>query len=143
MRKGFRGQLAHEGQDTIRLSSNNGLIGWKIVKFELIGQKPATVSQESVVQVYSVDPNATPTGEINFQDNLVLAVGYFENNNASADFGGIQVIFDNVKFNQDIYINHFEGGGSAPVNYYLELEQFKLSVDEAAVATLKDMRGAN
>jgi len=141
MRKGFRGQLAHEGQDTIRLSTNDGLTGYKIVKFELIGQKPATVSQESVVQVFTVDPNDTPNGEINLQNPLVLAVGYFENNNASADFGGMQIIFDTVKFNQDIFINHFEGGGTAPVNYYLELEQVKLAVDEAAVATLKDMRG--
>jgi hypothetical protein len=32
-------------------------------------------------------------------------------------------------------------GGGVACNYYLELEEIKLSEHEAAVATLKDMRG--
>jgi hypothetical protein len=143
MIKSFRGQLAHEGQDTIRLSTNQGLIGYKVVKLEIIGQKPASVTQESVVQMYTVDPNATPDGEINFQDPLLLAVGYYENNHSNEIYGGTQIIFDTVKFNQDIFITHFEAGTTAPINYYIELEQVKLSKDEATVATLKDMRGRN
>jgi len=143
MIKSFRGQLAHEGQDTIRLSTNKGLIGYKVVKLEIIGQKPASVTQESVVQIYTVDPNTTPDGEINFTDPLLLAVGYYENNHSNEIYGGTQIIFDTVKFNQDIFITHFEAGTSAPINYYIELEQVKLSKDEATVATLKDMRGRN
>jgi len=52
-----------------------------------------------------------------------------------------QVIFDHVKFNQDIYITHTNTDGDAEMNYYLELEKVKLTLDEATVATLKDMRG--
>ena len=32
---------------------------------------------------------------------------------------------------------------AGPVNYYIELEQVKLDLSEATVATLKDMRGTN
>ena len=139
--KSFRGQLAHQGQDVIRLGTNQGLIGYKINKFQLIGPFPTGTSQESVMQIYSQDPNATPDGQINFENPLLLAAAYYETNNSSANIGDLAVIFDHVKFNQDIYITHFEGGGTAACNYYLELEQIKLDLNEATVATLKDMRG--
>ena len=51
------------------------------------------------------------------------------------------VIFDNEKFNQDIFVTNVDVvGNSAPINYYIELEQIKLSLDENTVATLKDIR---
>ena len=50
------------------------------------------------------------------------------------------VVFDNVKFNQDIYITHQDEAVGQSFNYYLELEQVKLDLNEATVATLKDMR---
>ena len=43
-------------------------------------------------------------------------------------------------FNQDIYLTHLESQGSSAVNYYLELEQIKLDLNENTVATLKDIR---
>ena len=49
--KSFRGQLAHNQEETIRLSTNQGLIGYKINKFEVIPANPATTSQESLVIV--------------------------------------------------------------------------------------------
>jgi len=51
------------------------------------------------------------------------------------------IIFDNVTFNQDIFITAIDIGAAAECNYYLELEQFTLDLSEATVATLKDMRG--
>ena len=45
-----------------------------------------------------------------------------------------------MTFNQDIFISAAELVGSLPINYIIELEQVKLSRDEATVATLKDMR---
>ena len=50
-------------------------------------------------------------------------------------------MFDHVKVNQDIYISHHNADGTSSCNYYIELEQMKLNLDEATVATLKDMRG--
>ena len=50
---------------------------------------------------------------------------------------------DNVIFNQDIFVTIKAQAGTDPCNYYIELEQMKLAQDEAAVATLTDMRGTN
>ena len=40
-------------------------------------------------------------------------------------------------FNQDIYVTNY---GSGAMNYYIELEQIKLDLNENTVATLKDIR---
>ena len=46
-----------------------------------------------------------------------------------------------MTFNQDIYITHTNLHADAgPVNYYIELEQIKLDLNENTVATLKDIR---
>ena len=49
-------------------------------------------------------------------------------------------VFDKEIFNQDIYLTHDENLGSLAVNYYIELEQVKLDLNENTVATLKDIR---
>ena len=138
--KTFRGQLADTQIKKIRLGTIQGLIGYKIVKFQLIEATPGVGSTESVVQVYTVDPG-TASASINFDDPQILAVGFWNTNASTAQFTET-VIFDSVKFNQDIFIAHKDVTGSAEtINFYLELEQVKLSLDEATVATLKDMRG--
>ena len=137
--KTFRGKLQHGAQDTITLHSNNGSTGYRVKKFELIGEKPATTSQESVVKVYSIS-QTTVDEAIEFDENTLLAAGFYENNSASTTYGGVIVVFDNITFNQDIFVTHFEGGGTQPVNYYIELEQIKLDLNENTVATLKDIR---
>ena len=52
------------------------------------------------------------------------------------------MVFDNVIINQDIDITNIDRDDSATqgVNYHIELEQVKLSLDENTVATLKDIR---
>jgi len=81
------------------------------------------------------------TTTVNFDNPLLLAVAYSSGDSASVTAVQETVIFDNVKFNQDIYITHVEQSGSQACNYYIELEQVKLDLNEATVATLKDMRG--
>jgi hypothetical protein len=142
MIKTFRNRLAPNGEDTIRLRTNNGLTGYRIVKFQIISAKPGLgTSTEFVVKLFT-QPPASIDGEVNFADPLLLGVAY-ETDSVGVDNPTSQtIIFDHVKFNQDIYVSAVDNsGGSNDVNYYLELEQVKLSVDEAAVATLKDMRG--
>ena len=39
--KTFRGLLADGGQDHIRLQTIKGKVGYRIVKYQLMGQKPA------------------------------------------------------------------------------------------------------
>ena len=43
-------------------------------------------------------------------------------------------------FNQDIYVTHKDVAVGQTVNYYIELEQIKLDLNENTVATLKDIR---
>tara|TARA_Y100000114_G_C11684652_1_gene290404 strand:+ start:265 stop:699 length:435 start_codon:yes stop_codon:yes gene_type:complete len=143
MIKTFRNRLAPNKQDTIRLRTNNGLTGYRIVKFQIISAKPGLgTSTEFVVKIFT-QPPASIDGEVNFSDPLLLGVAY-ETDSVGVDNPTSQtIIFDHVKFNQDIFVSAVDNsGGSNDVNYYLELEQVKLTVDEAAVATLKDMRGS-
>ena len=43
-------------------------------------------------------------------------------------------------FNQDIYVTMKDSSTGESCNYYIELEQMKLNLDEQTVATLKDIR---
>ena len=46
-----------------------------------------------------------------------------------------------MKFNQDIFVTCDTGSTSGEsCNYYIELEQIKLDLNENTVATLKDIR---
>ena len=141
MIKSFRGKLASSGVEKIRLSTNDGMIGYKIVKFQLFPPTPGTTSYENVVQVFMEDPT-TASATVDFTNPLLIAAGYLEGNNSSAETDMINVVFDHVKFNQDIYVTNYDADGDTEgINYYLELEQVKLDLNEATVATLKDMRG--
>ena len=140
MIKSFRGLLADGDMDTIRLSTNNGLTGYYIRKFELIAEQPMAVDQESIEQIFTVEQTAA-SAVIDFDNPLLLAAGQIANATSGYyNTGYDQIIFDNVAINQDIFITHKDNQGSGGCNYYLELEQVKLETSEAAVATLKDMR---
>ena len=143
MIKTFRGLLADGGQDTIRLSTNNGLIGYKINKLELMPNEPGDADQESVVQIFKYK-QTTIDGKIDFGDPTCIAAGHVSNSTTTYQYPPADVVIvDTAVFNQDIFITHEESKGSSAVNWYLELEQVKLDLNEATVATLKDMRGSN
>jgi hypothetical protein len=148
MIKSFRGLLADGGQDTIRLGTIRGEIGYKIKKLQVMPHKPYAGSDvsESVVMVWKYKQD-TVDGLVEFSDPNLLAAGIVNNITSGLDsrYSVIpdDVIFDNQIFNQDIYITHSAVVGTESCNWYLELEQVKLSTHEAAVATLKDMRGTS
>ena len=143
MIKSFRAKLAHDTFQTIRLGTNKGEMGYRINKFQLMFTNPGDVNTESVVKIFSL-PQTTPNAEIDFDDQTLLGAAYISGTNSPNYPDEIVVVFDNVTFNQDIYVTHFNANPSAePCNYYLELEQVKLDLNEATVATLKDMRGSN
>lgn len=137
MIKTFKGKLNNGDIQRIRLSTNTGEIGYRIVKMDCIGSDPRGSGTEGVFQVYSVKP-ATSTGTINFDNPLLLAVAFYENNSSQSYFGGNQIVFDHTIVNQDIFITL---ASDDDINYYIEMEQVKLNLNEATVATLKDMRG--
>jgi dimeric dUTPase (all-alpha-NTP-PPase superfamily) len=65
MKKTFRGQLADATQKTIRLSTNNGLTGYKIVKLQIMIVQLGNADAEHVVQVFSTKrTSAIPTSNV-------------------------------------------------------------------------------
>ena len=139
--KTFRGLMADEAIDTVVLHTNDGSMGYRIVKFDLFCENTGGVTQESVVKIYKIPQTGTPTSTANFSDQTLLAVAHIGNSTATSAYAPtLSVVFDKEIFNQDIYITHREDTGSASVNYYIELEQVKLDLSENTVATLKDIR---
>jgi hypothetical protein len=147
--KTFRGLIADRTQDTIVLHSNNGATGYRIKKLVLfpqfIGSSTAGSEYESLVQVYKTK-QATPAGittDFSNQTLLAAATYFSEVSGSPAYVIGTEsdVVFDQEVFNQDIYVLHENyHNDNAAINYYIELEQIKLDLNENTVATLKDMR---
>tara|TARA_Y100000034_G_C6541065_1_gene233397 strand:- start:18 stop:446 length:429 start_codon:yes stop_codon:yes gene_type:complete len=142
MIKTFRGQLADGDIETIRLSTNNGLTGYKIKKFQIMPATPAGATGAFVGQIYTIEP-AAATASVDFNDGTMIAASIYITATATNDNFDTSVIVDNKIFNQDIFVGMVDGTASEACNYYIELEQVKLDLAEATVATLKDMRGAN
>ena len=137
----FRGQLDMGVEERIPLSTIRGLIGYIVRKFQLMSSAPGTASVEYIGQIYKTEDvtnlNTTP----DFSDNRLLAVVYYQDEAAPHYPSSQDVIFDNEKFNQDIFVNISDaGGGTTRCNYYIELEQMSLDLNEQTVATLKDIR---
>ena len=147
MKKSFRGLIGDAEQQQIRLSTNNGLTGYRINKFDIISTAPGTGNHEYVAKVFTTDNDETGSprasnATVDFDDPTLLAVSYYTDNSSSAgNPPGMIIVFDTTTFNQDIFITIQDATGNAiDCNYYLEVEQVTLSKDEATVATLKDMR---
>jgi len=146
--KSFRGKIAGDlggtgkmnGIDTISLSTNNGSTGYRIKKFQLFGAEPGISGFELVAKIFSI-PQTSATGAVDFSDNTLLASAYYaDSSGVGSGEANATIVFDNMTFNQDIYVTMVDSNGTQPGNYYIELEQVKLNLDENTVATLKDIR---
>jgi len=136
--KTFRGLLADGAQDTIVLHTNDGSMGYRIIKFEVISQEPGGDNSEAVLKIYKV-LQTTATTTIDFSDNTLLAVAFYRSHGSSSYPTDTVISFDTEIFNQDIYIT-LQDRENNSMNYYIELEQIRLDLNENTVATLKDIR---
>ncbi len=139
MIKTFRGLLADGGQDRIRLQTNTGKVGYKIIKFETTMTDWGNSTIEAVTKVYK-EFQSSIDSLIDFTDSTLIATNCIAYN-SSANYAGdaAVVIFDNEIFNQDIYVTQKNFSASA-LNYYIELEVIPLDDAGAQYTTLKDMR---
>ena len=142
--KSFRGKLADNDIERVFLHTNTGSTGYRIKKFQVMPGNPTADNMEATIKIYKI-PQTAASNTIDFEDQTMLAAAYIENHDGtSAGFSNFTnaVIFDNEIFNQDIYITLKAGTGAGTdgVNYYFELEQIKLDLNENTVATLKDIR---
>jgi len=139
--KSFRGKLKSQASETIHLHTNTGTTGYRIIKFELMSTQPGAVDGEHVAQIFTIPKTDTSLYDnIDFSDQTLLASGYISTDSSEVNADSRTVIFDNVTFNQDIYVVHTDVKSALPVNYHIELEQVSLDLNENTVATLKDIR---
>ena len=150
MMKSFRFKMSTGSNDfappdRVRLATNQGLIGYKITKLQLIPKDPTDASHEAVVQVFATRPggnNPGDTDEIDFGNPSLLACAHYSNHSSGTIYSeDSTIIFDSTQVNQDMWVTCKTDSVGKHINVYLELEQTTLSTHEAAVATLKDMRG--
>ena len=142
--KTFRGMLDMGTQEKIHLSTADGLTGYRINKLQIISKTPGVAAGtgiELICQIFVTDQTGSISSEVDFSDTDLLAVAYLKDGVAASDSGHEIIIFDKEVFNQDVYINMTDASGNTiQGNYYLELEQIKLSVNESTFATLKNIR---
>ena len=137
----YRGTLAIGEEDRISLATIQGKVGYKINKFQLMSTTPGVAAYEYVGKITKVtDPNIGPV--VKFTDADLLAVVFHKADySASRTEIGDIIIFDNEKFNQDIFVNITDASsGTVPCNYYIELETMDLSELETTMLTLKNLR---
>ena len=139
--KTFRGQIDSSTQEIIPLHTNDGLTGYRISKFKCIPDTPGTNQTEAIVKIYTVE-QTTFDALVDFDDPTLIGVVFLAVANGSneAYASELHTVFDNITFNQDIYVTAVELAGGRPTNYHIELEQVKLDLNEQTVATLKDIR---
>jgi len=139
--KTFRGLLNDEAQERIRLETLDGKKGYRIKKFQIIPNKPGAESTEAVIKIFSILQTAVDA-TINFSEQTLLAAGFFRSNASAAFATDVVILFDNVTFNQDIFITSSDLENNK-MNYYLELEQISLDDIEATAVILKNFRNTN
>ena len=128
----FKGHMATEhlgvgGQEKIRIEGATGEIAWRITKFQIMPNNPGGASYEYCVKIFREEQTSI-VNTINFDDDELLAAAIYHDNTGTgrADSGPV-IIFDNALFSRNIYITAFDNVGTESVNYYIELEEIKLS----------------
>tara|TARA_Y100001970_G_C14016506_1_gene741224 strand:- start:427 stop:867 length:441 start_codon:yes stop_codon:yes gene_type:complete len=138
--KTFKGQLPIGLEQKIHLSTNDGLTGYRVKKFQVISSTPATGNVEFVAKLM-LNPDSNISAEVDFNDTDLIAVNYSRDGTTNERPFTQHIIFDHEAFNQDIYINITDAGGATtPANYYIELEQFKIDLNTSTYHTLKNIR---
>jgi len=142
----FRGLLADGAQDKIPIQGSVGAIAWRIAKLEVIPELPGTLGgQESTIMIWREEQTSvsTTTATVNFNDNELLGVAYWNASDSPQYAQSVTVIFDNALFARNIYVTHTDthsSPGSNNCNYYVELEEVTLSTAGKAQLALAAAR---
>ena len=122
----FRGLLTDGDQRMIRIQGPVGSIAWRITKFEIIAASPGDKTQESTVKIYREEQSSI-TATIDFGDADLLGAAIYHDESSEAYPVTLVVIFDNTLFSRNIYVTHKDHGVAESMNYYIELEEVKVS----------------
>jgi len=121
----FRGLLANGDQDKIRIEGATGESAWRITKFSMLPGSPDT-NTESTVKIYR-ERQTSLVATIDLSEDELLAAGIFTQKDDSSNSVEHYVIFDNALFVRNIYISTVGVSYAASINYYIELEEVKVS----------------
>jgi len=140
MIKSFRALMKDGTQDAILLHTNDGSVGYRIVKFAIMPYDVSDEDYEAVVKIYKV-AQTTIDHNVDFSDQRLLGAGLWSSSSSDNVYpDDMTIIFDGEIFNQDIFLTFKDTKTNSGMNYYLELEQMRLDLNENTVATLKDIR---
>ena len=137
--KSFRGRIADGSQDIVSLHTNTGSVGYRIKKLQILSESPTTKAPEAILKIYSV-PQTTVDAVVDFSDQTLLGVAFLKHGSTNTTYDTEIIIFDNTTFNQDIYITSIDASDNSDMNYYIELEQIALDLNENTMATLRDIK---
>ena len=139
--KTFRGKLPIGEQEKLHLSTNDGLTGYRINKFQIISSTPGLANHELIAQIFLTDQTGSITSDVDFSNADLIAVSYYVDNTSTSSNNSTLIIFDNETFNQDIFISITDAAGTTvECNYYIELEQMKLDLNASTYITVKNIR---
>jgi len=122
----FKGILATDGQARIRIEGATGEIAWRINKFQIMADDPGVGNVEAIVQIFREEQD-TPSATVNFSNDEHLAVAFIAASSNAYYAAPLEVIFDNALFVRNIYVTVKTVLGSSSINYYIELEEVKVS----------------
>jgi hypothetical protein len=138
--KSFRGKMQKGDIVQVPIHTIKGKVGYRIHKLEGMPVDTVAGSNEGTLSVWTVAPATAPT-DISFDDNRLIGVFYFLRDQGVVAITSESVIFDNVTFNQDIYICYADSQTNTKgFNFHIELEERVLDLAEQTTATLKDIR---
>tara|TARA_B100000700_G_C14510549_1_gene608383 strand:- start:140 stop:571 length:432 start_codon:yes stop_codon:yes gene_type:complete len=138
--KTFRGVIPNNGTVKLSLATNNGSIGYKLMKFQIMPVQSYN-NYEITSKMFKTEPG-TPSSDVDLSDNTIVAAAF--SGLADGKYAGAKtVIMDRDVFNQDVYLTAVDNGGSQDCNFYLELETMTLDQNENTLVTLKDIRNTN
>ena len=138
MIKAYRGLIPDGGQEKVRIKTQDGSRGYKIVKFQLVLPSPGGTTSEVVAKIWKLKQTTVDT-LVDFNDQELLGVAVIAQSSDSWTTYDT-VIFDQMRFNQDIFITVDDSQNNSGANYYLELEQVKLRDSENEYVTLRDLK---
>jgi len=124
----FKGLLGVGEQQRIRIQGSVGAIAWRITKFQVISYDVGNITVENVVKIYREEQTSIVT-TVDFNEDELLAVASFHNALTVADPSSVTVIFDNALFVRNLWVsqNTSISEGTEKMNYYIELEEVKVS----------------
>jgi len=132
----FRGMLDDAGQERIRIQGSVGSIAWRITKFQCM--QSGFGNTEMVVKIYREEQNFADAAEatlIDFNQNELLGACMISGSAAGETHSqDVTIIFDNSLFSRNIWITADASSSGQLTNYYIELEEVKVS--QAGMAQL-------